>query len=413
MLSIAALLFLISIAMGFIYLQNLLSFPRTARLKFESSFGYADAQYELGILYYFGTAATPRDFPQALELFTQAAKQNHPKALVELGVLNFKGKEIPKDEKKAFEYFEKAASLKDAMGIFNLGVMYQFGYGTDQNIEKAYSLYEQSENMGYSDASVKLGEMNYKGIGRKVDFKKAFNHFLNGAKKGNAAAQYWVGWYYEDGLDDINTDYKAAFEWYKKSADQNYPEGIYKLGEFYFWGHGVDQDYLKSGEYFAVASSKNITDASSFINTSKKACLKEIGSNIRIYDYPMCFIAAASRDPAAMDAVGNAYLNGRMKLDKDHKKAFSWYLPCAELGYAPCQMQLAKLYHQGEDIEKNNIEAYAWMDTALKGNHLNEAERQNSVIILDWINQDMTEEEKIKAEKRAKEYEQLYSNIPE
>ncbi len=411
LLCAASMVFLFSFGVGFIYLQNLFAYNTIATYETWASLGLADAKYRLALSYIKG-GVLKKDIPKAIELLREAGDQNHTNALIKLGVLYHKGTEVEKDEESAFHYFEKAASLNNPMGVFNLGIMYQFGYGTDQDFEKAYSLYEQSENMGYSDASVKLGEMNYKGIGRKADINKAFSHFLKGAEKGNPTAQYWVGWHYEVGEGDLDIDYKAAFEWYKKSADQNSPDGLYMLGKLYFWGHGVEQDYLKSGEYFSHAGARGDVSASEFLNKSKKSCLKRITSKKRLYNFTSCFIAASSRDPVAMHAVGYAYYQGKESLEVDYQKSFAWLLPCAEYGYAPCQMDVAKLYGRGKGVQKNSIEAYAWISTALKGQRLNEAEKEVSMMMTDLISQDLTADKKIKAEKKAREYERLYSNLP-
>ncbi len=412
LLCAASLLFLLSFGLGFIYLQNLFAYNTIATYETWASLGLADAKYRLALSYIRG-GVLKKDIPKALELLTEASDQNHTNALIQLGVLYHKGIEVEKDEKKALHYFEKAASLNNSMGVFNLGIMYQLGYGTDQDFEKAYSLYEQSENMGYSDASVKLGEMNYKGIGRKADINKAFSHFLKGAEKGNPTAQYWVGWYYEVGDGDIEIDYKAAFEWYKKSADQNSPDGLYMLGNLYFWGHGVDQDYLKSGEYYTRAAAIGDTKAIDFLNSQKEFCQTET-KNRRVKNALIsCFIAASTRDPASMHAVGFAYHAGLMNLKRSYENAFSWFLPCAEYGYAPCQVSVASFYKNGLGVEKNPIEAYAWFSAAVNSKDLGDMERRLSEVMIKIIYKDLTADEKIKAEKKAREYEQLYSKLPQ
>ncbi len=412
LLCAASLLFLLSFGLVFIYVQSLWSPPSINSLEQDAAQGDAEAQYQLALRYKNGTG-TPQNLPKAIELFTKAAEQNHAKALHSLGYLYIKGIGVTKDVNTARTFFEKSAALNFDEAMYNLGLMYQDGIGTQQDYQKAFSLFEQADKLGNFKATAALGHMYHNGLGREKDLIKAFSYYVQAAKDGSASAQYALGGYYEYGKGNISKDLTKAREWYEKSASQNFPDALLTLGAIYFDGKGVQQDYLKSGEYYARAVAIGDTKAIDFLNKAKKSCLKEFGRNIRIYDYPMCFIAAAVRDPVAMEAVGNAYYKGSMKQDVDYEKAFSWFLPCAEYGYAPCQMQLAALYSQGQGVEKNKVEAYAWINTALIGKDLNEAERQNSAIMLNLINQELTDEEKIKAEKKAREYEQLYSTLPQ
>lgn len=71
--------------------------------------GYADAQFNLGLLYINGEGV-PQDIPHAVELFQKAAEQGHVDAQNNLGAMYFTGEGVTRDEKKAIEWFEKAAS---------------------------------------------------------------------------------------------------------------------------------------------------------------------------------------------------------------------------------------------------------------------------------------------------------------
>lgn len=71
--------------------------------------GYADAQFNLGLLYINGEGV-PQDIAHAVELFQKAAEQGHVDAQNNLGAMYFTGEGVTRDEKKAIEWFEKAAA---------------------------------------------------------------------------------------------------------------------------------------------------------------------------------------------------------------------------------------------------------------------------------------------------------------
>ncbi|MDH3639455.1 MAG: SPOR domain-containing protein [Gammaproteobacteria bacterium] len=61
------------------------------------------------------------------------------------------------------------------------------------------------------------------------------------AEKGDAEAQYSLGFMYESGWG-TKKDYQQAYDWYSKAADQGHSKAQYNLGLLYFRGLGVDQD---------------------------------------------------------------------------------------------------------------------------------------------------------------------------
>lgn len=410
-LSLTAL-FLAGVA--FIYVQSFWDGSvNTETLESQASLGDAEAQYQLALRYKNGTGI-PKNLPKAIELFTKAAEQSHAKALHSLGYMYIKGIGVTKNANTARTFFEKSAALNFDVAMYNLGLMYQDGIGTQQDYQKAFSLYEHAEKLGNPEAKAALGHMYHNGFGREKDLIKAFSYYMRAAKQGSASAEYALGGYYEYGKGNIGKDLTKAREWYEKSAAQNFPDALYRLGELYFYGKGVNEDYLKSGEYFARAASLGIQDAQDFLEGAKKSCVKNQenklynGRVLKVvnYDLPRCFLAAHTDDPASMHATGLAYYAGVMNLKKDYKEAQSWFLPCAERGYHSCQMHLAILYDKGGyGVRQDRIEAYAWFSVALKSKNLDEEQKTVSSGMRRIIFNEFDEEEKIQAERKAKDYE--------
>lgn len=95
--------------------------------------------------------------------------------------------------------------------------------------------------------------------------------WLPEAEGGNPEAQNLVGQVYEK-----KEDYIKAFNWYKKSADQNYSRAWVNLGHLYEHGLGVAQNDKKSRECYAnglgmkpESSSIELTDVKNLVENSQ------------------------------------------------------------------------------------------------------------------------------------------------
>ena len=49
-------------------------------------------------------------------------------------------------------------------------------------------------------------------------------------------------------------------EWYQKAADNGNTDGMVKIGNLYYYGYGVSQDYRKAMEWYQKAVDNGNTD---------------------------------------------------------------------------------------------------------------------------------------------------------
>jgi TPR repeat protein len=98
--------------------------PATAAAWFHRSAaqGYADAQFNLGLMYANGEGV-PKDPAKAVDLFQKAADQGNIDAQNNLGVMYYAGEGVARDEAKAKEWFKKAAAKGNADAQANLDAM--------------------------------------------------------------------------------------------------------------------------------------------------------------------------------------------------------------------------------------------------------------------------------------------------
>ena len=78
-----------------------------------------------------------KEYKQAYILLKQESKKGNAQAQFNLGVMYYDGQGVKQDYKKAREFFQKSANQGFAEAQFNLGIMYDNGQGVKQDYKKA------------------------------------------------------------------------------------------------------------------------------------------------------------------------------------------------------------------------------------------------------------------------------------
>lgn len=117
-----------------------------------------EAEYYLGLLYYFGDGVK-QDYEMAKLWFEQSAGSEYAKAQFYLGILYTFGYGVEQDYSEAFKWYRLAAKQNDPDALYNLGVMYEMGLGTDMNVYEALRLYKLSAEQGHVPSISKIQEL--------------------------------------------------------------------------------------------------------------------------------------------------------------------------------------------------------------------------------------------------------------
>ena len=133
----------------------------------------------------------------------------------------------------------------------------------------------------------------------------------------------------EEGISHFNaTEYAAAYRCFKEAAEKyNNDVAQRYMGEIYFNGYGVEQDYEEAVKWYSKAAEQGDADA--------------------------------------QNNLGYCYYFGE-GVEQDYEEAVKWYTKAAEQGDAEAQFELAGCYERGEGVCQDFEEALKWYTKAAK-----------------------------------------------
>lgn len=226
-------------------------------------------------------------------------------------------------------------SKDEAEALYQQGLIFYEA----ENYEKALECFLSAVEQGYANAQLALGDMYKFGRGVKQDFEHALACCRRAAEQGHLDAQYRLGCTYDrhiyyrysgDGLyllemtdstDHEFCDDDLAFFWYSKAADQGHSVAQLNLGDAYYWGHGVKQNYELSVYWYSKSAKQG-------------------------HDY-------------AQFHLGESFSSGE-GVEQDEKQAFYWYTKAAEQGNGEACYCLAGMYADGMGCQQNFRLAVYW-----------------------------------------------------
>ncbi|KAG0315369.1 ERAD-associated protein, partial [Dissophora globulifera] len=203
-----------------------------------------DANYQLGIIYYTGNAASttiPRDYQKAgkylrkvADMFYSSKTHTHEEGqqagftAALLGKMYWRGEGYEVDEEQALKWFKKGVALDNAMAYNALGTMYMRG-----------------------------------AAGLPVDHARAIEYFKKAADQKHSDAMVNMGLIY---LNDPKFHLQAYQMFHDAAIMQNF-QAIYHLGEMYYHGLGVTKKCDEAARYFKYVAERGDWDDILFPNS--------------------------------------------------------------------------------------------------------------------------------------------------
>ena len=311
--------------------------------------GYAPAQNFLGVNYIIG-----EDNTKALEWFTKAAEQGYAEALYRIGSYYSDNK----DYKTAFDWYQKAAEQGHSGAEFAVGNAFYFGNSVTKDYEKAVEWWKKSYDHSVDDLKAEWIADIYEN--HLKDHKKAQEWYQKAAELGGDYSQNKVGEFYFHG-DGVPQDFAKAIEWFQKAAEQGNAEAENNLGCMYEKGNGVTQDYAKAVEWYKKAAEQGYAEAENNLG-----CMYQEGNGVtQNYSKAIEWFqkAAEQGNAEAENNLGCMYEKGN-GVTQDYAKAVEWYKKAAEQGYAGAENNLGYMYQEGNGVTQDYAKAVEWYKKA-------------------------------------------------
>jgi TPR repeat protein len=194
----------------------------------------------------------------------------------------------------------------------------------------------------------------------------ALKWFLAAANQGQTEAMVKAGKMLANGRGATAPDMPAAVALFTKASDNGDVEGMYALGECYFFGKGVEKDPKKAIDLLATSAGLNNVRAMDLLgNIYRKGV-----PNLLEPNHEEAFrLFSRAAEMGYLDAQGNLgvlYINGQ-GVTKDEKKAVSLFQDGAEKGNPSCMFYYAMCLNGGVGVEKDPDAARGWFVKAAKG----------------------------------------------
>lgn len=170
-----------------------------------------------------------KEYPQAFEFFTVAAKGGNPDAQFKLGQCCINGWGCQKNPAEGVRWYDAAAKQDHLDALYEMGLCYEYGkYGVSENLYIAKEYYLAASDLGHLDATYMIGWLHYygkAGLSEENIFygNYAPNYFQRVINKmpRHARALYMLGMCFENGKGVLK-DLKQARDLYQIAAKEGH-----------------------------------------------------------------------------------------------------------------------------------------------------------------------------------------------
>ena len=290
------------------------------------------------------------DFQKAEQLLLNESRSGNVLAIHDLGKLYSTEKLGEKNDEKSFSFYREALH---ALTVIEPNADSMLPY------EPRY----EGQNMKSADMRsyvwYRIGKMHCYGLGTEQDYKEAFKWFEKSAQEGNKFAQYSLAnlYYYGNGVEK---DLSQAFLWYRKSSEQGQPYASYAVAQMYSKGEYVAENKETAQRYYKAAlsgflelESKDQADDNLYY---KLGAMYKNGLGTEI-DIPKAieYFEKSTENMWSTYQLGRLYLFGAEELEKDKEKAVEWLTKSANDGNEYAQNMLDNMAQFENTILANTI----------------------------------------------------------
>lgn len=333
-----------------------------SQVKEQAEAGDANAQFDLGLFFQYGTFSDP-DEELGFEWCLKAAKQGLARAQLAIADMYHYGWGVEIDLGEALHWYQAAAGQDQAEAMSALATMYDCGEGVESDPLMAEKWYLQAAERENITAQLALGHLYRLGITGSIepDLSQSAKWFIRAAQQGDAESQVNAGvcyWFAEG----VEKDYEIAFEWFQLSADQGHCEGQRFLSFCYDEGKGVMRNSFEALRWMTEAARNGDGPAHTWLGYWHMNGDNDLPIDLK---KAISYFRQGSElgDYLSHVYLGDCYFNGS-GVARSERTAVHWYKSGAQAGNAASQHRLATCYRDGTGIEKDEKLFMKWIRRA-------------------------------------------------
>jgi len=255
---------------------------------------------------------------------------------------------------------QERAEQGDVKAQLDLARMYRNGNSfEEQNYAKAAYWFTKAAAQTNADALLHLGMLYCKGLGVPCDQQKGLELIRQAGDQGDAKLQYLIGVMF--GTEDeklLPYDPAEAAYWFHEAALQSHVESQKYLGVMYYFGKGVQRDFVEAARWLQEPAEQGDMKAQRLLGS-----MYELGQGVdkNLAEAARWYRKAADQgDEQAQTFLGSMYIFGDGVV-KDMVEAAHWLRKAAEQGSEYAQRELGKMYYRGMGVVKDPKQAYIWL----------------------------------------------------
>lgn len=267
-----------------------------------------------------------KDYLQAYEYLHKSYENGNLDSIYPLAELLFDEKFNLYNVNEAINLCEKGISSGQYDCAYLLGYAYDYGKGVEVNKDLAEKNYQicinNSENKELiSNSKFELAGILWKKASDQCDMNNIIKLYEEAINNNNYKAMYLLGDKYYSGYK-IEQDYDLAMFYFRMAARFNYGRAEFNIGKMYEEGLGIIKSYEKAIEWYKLASTHGEVKA---LASMADVYLDKNEFNKAFKLYNMAYENYEDKNDAAvvMLKIGYLYIYGR-GVDKNRAKGLEW-----------------------------------------------------------------------------------------
>ena len=251
--------------------------------------------------------------------------------------INSKGKLTAAD----YEKYSAASKAGDIDAQYVVATMHKFGIGTKKDEKVASVLYLFAAMKGQPDA--------LRFFAFEIENKTArLNYLMRSALLNDERSQYLVGTAYYQGNSGVSQDYEKAFYWYKQAIVKGNADAQMAVAMMYLSGFGTTKDIQKAIGWALKAGEQS----------NQSACLM-LSALYHDGDLVQKDLGKAAYWLSCADDKDTTYKS--ILADLKAQMTLKDTISAADMGFRPAMLHLARKYHDGNGVPKDDYRAEVYM----------------------------------------------------